>query len=213
MAVLATGCGGSSKPTPTSSSIPPFSLSAVVCPPGPANHTAVANPPRHFSHPPRQVIAPSKGYCAYVMTTAGLISVRLRPEFAPNTVNNFVYLAEQGFYDGLSFYRVCPDASDPACPAQAPIAVAGDPTGTGSGGPGYTLPAEPVVGQYLLGAVAMYSSDPKSIGSQFFLSKGDGRSLPRTYVLFGQVTDGIVPLVALKKANTILWIDIEPTSP
>ena len=121
------------------------------------------------------------GYCAYIATSRGVISVRLRPEYGPKAVNDFVYLASHGFYDGLTFYQVCPDA---AGPAMASIAIAGDSTGTGTGGPGYTVKADAVVGKYLYGAVAMYS-DSSTIGSQFFVSTGANSSLARKYDIFG----------------------------
>ncbi len=142
-----------------------------------------------------------------------MISVRLRPEFAPHAVNDFVYLAQRGFYDGLTFYAVCPAASGPPCPVAAPVALAGDPTGTGSGGPGYRAVADPVVGDYLFGAVAMYGTDATSIGSQFFVSKGDSSTLARKYDIFGQVTDGLPALTELQKGDMIVWVAVVPTAP
>ncbi len=211
-ALMATGCstGGPATPVSTPS---PHSLSAAICPPAPNSHQPITNPTRHFSAPPGQVLDSKRGYCAYIATARGVVSVRLRPEIAPKAVNNFVFLATHGFYDGLPFYRVCPDAGNPACPSQAPIAVTGSPDGSSAGGPGYALPAEPVTGEYLLGTMAMYGSDPKTIGSQFAISLGDGRSLPHTYVIFGQATDGFTALVGLKKGDTVLWVDIESTEP
>jgi peptidylprolyl isomerase len=206
-------CASSSSPaTPTARPTLRAIQSAVVCPTAPI-HTAVVNPPRHFTSPPGAVISASSGYCAYVATAAGVISMRLRPEFAPNTVNDFVYLAQRGFYDGLSFFEVCPDPADQKCPGSAPIALAGDPTHSGSGGPGYSIAAEPVIGEYLLGAVAMYGDDPTRTGSEFFISKGDSRSLPNRYVIFGQITDGIPALASLRKGAEVLWIAVEATGP
>jgi cyclophilin family peptidyl-prolyl cis-trans isomerase len=139
--------------------------------------------------------------------------VRLRPEYAPRAVSDFIYLAQHGFYDGLTFDQVCPATVGVACPTAAPIALAGDPTGTGTGGPGYSVPSDPVVGNYLFGAVAMYGTSASRIGSQFFISKGDSSSIARKYDIFGQVTDGIPALAALQKGSTILWIAIEITAP
>jgi cyclophilin family peptidyl-prolyl cis-trans isomerase len=173
----------------------------------------VTNPSRTFNAAPAHVIARSVGYCAYIATSRGILSVRLRPEYAPNAVNDFVFLAERGFYDGLAFYQVCPDATGSPCPAKATAAVTGDPTATGTGGPGYTVESDPVIGQYLFGAVAMYSSDPRSIGSQFFVSQGDSTGVARTYDIFGQVTDGIPALAVLQKGDRILWVAIESTAP
>ena len=185
---------------------------AVTCP-APAGHTAVASPPRHFAQTPRLALGRNVGYCAYIDTTGGIISVRLRPEYAPRAVSDFIYLAQHGFYDGLTFDQVCPATVGVACPTAAPIALAGDPTGTGTGGPGYSVPSDPVVGNYLFGAVAMYGTSASRIGSQFFISKGDSSSIARKYDIFGQVTDGIPALAALQKGSTILWIAIEITAP
>jgi cyclophilin family peptidyl-prolyl cis-trans isomerase len=184
----------------------------VTCPAPPA-HTAVIDPSRTFSVAPRTVIKHNVGYCAYIDTSHGIISVRLRPEFAPKAVNDFVFLAEHGFYDGLSVYQVCPDTTGPVCPAQASLAIAGDPTSTGTGGPGYSLASDPVVGEYLFGAVAMYGGNPAAIGSQFFMSRGDSRGVGRKYDIFGQVTDGIPALAELRKGDTIIWIAIAVTPP
>lgn len=205
----ATGCSstGPSPPAPTLPSV----QSAVVCP-APPRHAPVANPLRHFSAAPSHVIASGIGYCAYISTSAGIASIRLRPEHAPNAVNDFVFLAQQGFYDGLSVTDVCPDPADTRCPPTAPITVAGDPTGTGGGGPGYDVPADAVVGAYLFGSVAMFGPNPSSLGSQFFISRGDSRSLPPIYDIFGQLTDGIPALAALQRGATIAWVAIEPTS-
>ena len=186
--------------------------SAVTCPAPPA-HRVVTNPSRMFKTSPARFIARNVGYCAYIATSRGILSVRLRPEYAPNAVNDFVFLAEHGFYDGLAFYQVCPAATGSPCPVKATAAVAGDPTATGTGGPGYTVKSDPVIGQYLFGAVAMYGGDPRTIGSQFFVSKGDSNGMARKYDIFGQVTDGIPALAVLQKGDRILWVAIESTAP
>ena len=137
-----------------------------------------------------------KGYCAYLVTAQGTVAIRLRPAAAPRTVNNFIYLARQGYFDGATIARACPDPADPGCFGNL-AEVAAD------SGPGYTLGREAVRGQYLLGAVAMSSDGEASSGGRFFISTGDNRSLPHTYNLFGQVTDGIELLPALKKGLVI----------
>jgi cyclophilin family peptidyl-prolyl cis-trans isomerase len=159
------------------------------------------------------VIVHNVGYCAYVDTSRGIISIRLRPEYAPTAVNDFVYLAQHGFYDGLTFYQTCPDATGAPCPAHAAAAVAGDPTATGAGGPGFTVKADAVVGEYLFGAVAMLSANPSLIGSQFFVSTGDSTGLARQYDIFGQVTDGLPALAELQKGDKIVWVAILATAP
>ena len=114
-------------------------------------------------------------------TTKGKIEFELYVDKAPITVSNFVYLAEQGYYDGLKFHRVVPDF----------VIQGGDPTGTGSGGPGYKFKDEPVVGEYKAGTVAMANSGPDTNGSQFFICLEDQPGLPKNYSLFGQVTAGM----------------------
>ena len=102
----------------------------------------------------------------------------LDPQLAPNTVNNFVGLARQGFYDGLTFHRVVPEF----------VIQGGDPEGSGRGGPGYKFADEPVQGEYTLGAVAMANAGPDTNGSQFFICIDDcTRKLTKNYNLFGYV--------------------------
>jgi peptidyl-prolyl cis-trans isomerase B (cyclophilin B) len=186
--------------------------SAVTCP-APSAHTAVTSPPRHFAAAPRLTLQHNVGYCAYINTSAGILTVRLRPEYAPRAVTQFVDLAEHGFYDGLTVYQTCPATGGPACGVSAPVALAGDPTATGSGGPGYSVASDRVVGDYLFGAVAMYAPNPARIGSQFFISRGDSRSIARKYDIFGQVTAGFPALTALRKGTAIIWVAIAVTAP
>ena len=153
------------------------------------------------------------GYCAYIATSAGVVSVRLRPEYAPNAVNDFVFLVQHGFYDGLTFSQKCPATTGPACPAGITGLIAGDPGTTGAGGPGFSVKADPVIGQYLFGAVAMDGSSASTVGSRFFISTGDSSKVARDYDIFGQVTDGIPALASLQKGATILWITVVPTAP
>ncbi len=124
----------------------------------------------------------AKVYRATVTTSRGTIVMDLDPEFAPNTVNNFVGLARQGYYDGLTFHRVVPEF----------VVQGGCPEGTGTGGPGYKFEDEPVQGSYTLGAVAMANSGPHTNGSQFFICIDDCRNkLSPDYNLFGHVVEGI----------------------
>lgn len=206
------GCSSSSGASTGNSPRPHQSLppnTVITCPDPPSVHQAVANPLRHESKPPSNILEANRGYCAYINTTVGLFSIRLRVDSEPKTVNNFVFLAGHGFYDGLTFFGSCPEPTNGAC-TQA-LAVAGDPSGDGSGGPGYNLPSEPIVGDYLLGAVAMADAGSSISGSQFFISKGDNRALPRRYSLFGQVTGGIVGLARLEPGVRILWVAITAT--
>jgi len=121
-------------------------------------------------------------YQVTIETDRGPIVMELDPRMAPNTVNHFVCLARDGFYDGLTFHRVVPEF----------VIQGGDPEGTGRGGPGYRWDDEPVKGEYTLGAVAMANAGPDTNGSQFFICIDDcQRKLQKAYNLFGYVIDGI----------------------
>jgi len=121
-------------------------------------------------------------YRVTVATDRGNIVMDLDHALAPNTVNNFVGLARQGFYDGLTFHRVVPDF----------VIQGGCPEGTGRGGPGYKFRDEPVQGEYTLGAVAMANAGPNTNGSQFFITIDDcTRKLSKDYNLFGYVVEGM----------------------
>ncbi|MBE3558480.1 MAG: peptidylprolyl isomerase [Ktedonobacteraceae bacterium] len=131
-----------------------------------------------------------KTYCAGINTNRGLIVVELDPKLAPNTVNNFVFLAQKHFYDGLVFHRVINDGNG------IHIIQTGDPNGKdpakrGSGGPGYKFNDEPVKGDYTAGTVAMANSGPNTNGSQFFINTADNKSLPKQYTIFGHVVKGL----------------------
>jgi cyclophilin family peptidyl-prolyl cis-trans isomerase len=132
-------------------------------------------------------------YQVVIGTPRGDITMELDPKLAPNTVNNFVTLAKQGYYDGLTFHRVEPGF----------VIQGGCPEGSGRGGPGYRFADEPVRGEYELGAVAMANAGPDTNGSQFFICTADlqGR-LPKQYNLFGYVVDGMDAVLAIKKGDT-----------
>jgi cyclophilin family peptidyl-prolyl cis-trans isomerase len=138
---------------------------------------------------PAMAIDTTKTYTATVVTTAGTFDIALDAKTAPTTVNSFVFLANKGYYHCVIFHRVIPQFMDQT----------GDPTGTGSGGPGYTIADENPpkaanpADQYPLGSVAMANTgSPNSGGSQFFVVAGpQGESLPNTYALFGSVTSGM----------------------
>ncbi len=133
-------------------------------------------------NPPEMQISEEALYEVTIDTDKGQIVMELDPALAPATVNNFVSLARDGYYDGLTFHRVVPSF----------VIQGGDPTGTGSGGPGYQFPDEPVKGEYSDGAVAMANSGPNTNGSQFFICIDDCRSkLTPDYNLFGHVTEGL----------------------
>ena len=140
-----------------------------------------------YSKPPVMTINTNKIYCAGINTNRGLIVVELDPKLAPLTVNNFVFLAQNQFYDGLKFHRVVPGF----------VAQTGDPLGTGAGGPGYKFKDEPVKGKYTVGCLAMANSGVNTNGSQFFICTADDtKTLQPLYNLFGHVVQGMN--VALK---------------
>lgn len=124
------------------------------------------------------VIDPKRSYSATLHTTLGDIRVQLLPADAPKTVNNFVFLARDHFYDNVKFHRII----------KGFMVQTGDPTGTGAGGPGYRFDDEPVTRDYLRGTVAMANAGPNTNGSQFFIMHSD-YPLPRSYTIFGKVQD------------------------
>lgn len=131
---------------------------------------------------PEFTIDVSTIYRTTITLDAGTIVMDLDPALAPQTVNNFVGLARQGYYDGLTFHRVVPDF----------VIQGGCPNGSGTGGPGYKFRDEPVTGEYTLGAVAMANAGPNTNGSQFFICIDDcTRKLAKSYNLFGYVTSGM----------------------
>ena len=147
---------------------------------------------REFSAAPRLCIDPAKSYVADVDTTQGRFSVRLYADRAPGTVNNFVSLARWKYFDGTKCHRVIEDF----------VVQCGDPTATGTGGPGYQFADElPAAGEYKIGSLAMANSGANTNGSQFFIITGaNGESLPPNYSLFGEVVSGLDTAVAAMAA-------------
>lgn len=136
-----------------------------------------------FSAPPPMTIDPARRYEATILTPRGEIVIELLPEIAPQTVNNFVFLARNNFYNGLTWHRVLPNF----------MAQGGDPLGDGTGGPGYSIPAEftDKLAFDQPGIVAMArSADPDSAGSQFFITTGPADWLNGQYTIFGRVIEG-----------------------
>jgi cyclophilin family peptidyl-prolyl cis-trans isomerase len=200
-AALLAGCDSPGHPSPAATQPSPGSAFST-CPSAPA-HTPAASPKRDFKAAPAMSIDVKKGYCAYLSFDAGVVAIRLRPASAPKTVNNFVFLVRQGFYDGLSVTSACPDPAAPTCKGQ--LAEMGDPPSLGLNAFGYRLPRESAPGNYLFGAVAMSPDGDGASPSRFIISNGDSRALPHTYSLFGQVTDGLPTLAALQKGAKIVW--------
>ena len=167
-----------------------FVYGTTECPPveGAATQT------QEFGDSFAQCIDPTKTYTAVVTTNMGTYSAVLDAAKAPGTVNNFVSLARNKYFDGTTCHRAIPGF----------MIQCGDPTATGSGGPGYKFADElPDSGEYKIGSLAMANSGPNTNGSQFFVISGDqGVSLPPNYTLFGQVTEGLdTTVVALDAAG------------
>jgi peptidyl-prolyl cis-trans isomerase B (cyclophilin B) len=150
--------------------------------------------------PPEQQIDESKLYRVTITTDRGVIVADLDPSLAPKTVNNFVGLARQGFYDGLTFHRVVPDF----------VIQGGCPEGSGRGGPGYKFEDEKVKSEYTLGALAMANSGKNTNGSQFFICIDDcTRKLDKAYNLFGHVTSGIDVAQATTQGDVMKSVVVE----
>jgi peptidylprolyl isomerase len=138
---------------------------------------------QRFDGPPPMCIDPEKRYTAEMVTSKGTMVIALDPAAAPKTVNSFVFLSRYHYYEGIVFHRVIPGF----------VLQGGDPTGTGTGGPGYKFEDElPPPGRYELGSLAMANAGPNTNGSQFFVISGkDGMRLPPQYSLFGKVVSGL----------------------
>jgi len=149
---------------------------------------------------PEYQIDGSKIYRTTITTNRGTIVMDLDPQLASNTVNNFVGLARQGYYDGLTFHRVVPEF----------VIQGGCPEGSGRGGPGYQFRDEPVSGEYTLGAVAMANAGPNTNGSQFFITIDDcTRKLTKDYNLFGYVVEGMDVAQATQVGDVMQTVVVE----
>lgn len=139
-------------------------------------------PAMQWKTPPEMQIDPKKKYFATVETDRGNFEIELFPQKAPKTVNSFVFLARQGFFDGVTFHRVL----------EGFMAQGGDPTGTGSGGPGYQFVNEDSDLKFdKAGVVAMANAGRDTNGSQFFITFGPTPHLNGGYTIFGQVISGM----------------------
>lgn len=140
---------------------------------------------------------------ARIVTNKGTIVFTLDDAQSPLAVSSFVFLAEQGYFDGLSWHRVIPDF----------VIQGGDPTGTGSGGPGYQFADEKVTGEYLEGTVAMANAGANTNGSQFFITNADDtQKLTKSYSIFGHVTSGLDVVKNIVQGDTMDKVTIEPAS-
>ena len=158
---------------------------------------------QRFDGSPPMIIDPQKRYTADLATSRGTMTIALDPVAAPKTVNNFVFLARWHYYDGIVFHRIIPGF----------VVQGGDPTGTGSGGPGYRFADElPAPGRYEIGSFAMANAGPNTNGSQFFIVSGpDGVSLPPSYSLFGKVVNGLEVVSAIEATGSRSGAPSDPT--
>jgi cyclophilin family peptidyl-prolyl cis-trans isomerase len=154
-----------------------------------ASGTGAGPARKQYSAPPAMVIDPSKHYTATINTTKGTMKAELYANEAPITVNNFVVLSRDGFYNGIKFHRII----------KGFMVQTGDPRGDGTGGPGYEFKDEPVKRDYTRGTLAMANAGPNTNGSQFFIVQTD-YPLPKQYTIFGKLTKGLETLDAI--ANT-----------
>jgi cyclophilin family peptidyl-prolyl cis-trans isomerase len=159
---------------------------------------------RQYTNPPEMRIDPAQTYTATLETNRGDIQVEFYPQDAPETVNNFVCLAQDGFYDGTPFHRI----------VSGFVIQGGDPTGTGAGGPGYRFDDEPVTRDYERGTLAMANAGPNTNGSQFFIVLDDLRGkLPKNYTIFGKVTGGLDVVDAIAQTPTTVGRSGEKSTP
>jgi peptidyl-prolyl cis-trans isomerase B (cyclophilin B) len=187
LVLVLAGRGGKSAASPTHRPTPSASATttpqAVAC--DGTKPPAASVKKKSYPKPPPMTIDLSKTYTATLRTSCGTIAFQLDPRQSPKTVNSLVFLARQKFYDGLTFHRLSKDF----------VIQGGDPTGSGSGGPGYsTVDAPPNDAKYPVGTVAMAKAGNEpagTAGSQFFIVTGSGgSSLTPDYAIVGQVTSG-----------------------
>jgi cyclophilin family peptidyl-prolyl cis-trans isomerase len=155
-----------------------------------------------YSAPPATQIDPAKLYLVTIKTGRGSIGLCLQPKLAPNTVNNFVVLARNHFFDGLTFHRV----------ETGFVIQGGDPAGNGTGGPGYKFADEPVQGNYTVGEVAMANAGADTNGSQFFVCTADDTSLPKKYSLFGNVNTGMDVVLKIQVGDVMQSVTVQEQS-
>lgn len=155
---------------------------------------------KQWSAPPPMTIDPKKTYRATIQTDRGDIELELYPQHAPKTVNNFVFLARKGFYDGVTFHRVIDDF----------VIQGGDPTGTGRGGPGYRFEDE-VKGNPLrheTGVISMANAGPNTNGSQFFITHSSQPHLDGRHTVFGKVVSGMDVVNAIRQGDKMIKVVI-----
>ena len=174
----------SATPAPSPSATPSAAASASATPSSTASATPTPDPSiqRTYSAAPQMTIDPNKKYTAVIkLQKGGEVRIDLMPKDAPQSVNNFVFLAKNRFYDGLTFHRVLPGF----------VAQGGDPQGSGFGGPGYTLPPDKNAIPFDTGVISMAKSSAGVSGSQFFITLAPTPNLQGDFSVFGKVTSGM----------------------
>ena len=156
---------------------------------------------KQWNSPPEMQIDPKKTYQATIETNRGTIELELYAQYAPQTVNNFVFLAQEGYYDGVSFHRVIDDF----------MVQGGDPTGTGRGGPGYTFKDEvkdnPL--KHETSVISMANAGPNTNGSQFFITHSPQPHLNGRHTVFGKVTSGQDVVGAIRQGDTMTGVTVQ----
>jgi peptidyl-prolyl cis-trans isomerase B (cyclophilin B) len=158
-------------------------------------------PKKTYSAYPPMVIDQNKQYTAVIETKKGKLTIELFAKDVPKTVNNFVFLARDGFYDGVTFHRVI----------KTPVpfmAQGGDPTGTGMGGPGYKFADEFTSHKHVTGALSMANSGANTNGSQFFICYAPQSHLDGKHSVFGQLTEGMDVLLKLENGDVMQKVTI-----
>jgi peptidyl-prolyl cis-trans isomerase B (cyclophilin B) len=158
-------------------------------------------PAKQWNNPPEMQIDTKKNYRVNMETNRGTIVLEMYPQYAPKTVNNFVFLASQGFYDGVSFHRVISDF----------VIQGGDPTGSGRGGPGYRF-ADEFAGNPLkheTGVISMANAGPGTNGSQFFITHSPQPHLDGRHTVFGKVVEGQDVVDAIKVGDVMTAVTAE----
>ena len=155
--------------------------------------------PKTYSSPPPMTIDTTKQYTATIETEKGDLVLELFASDVPVTVNNFVFLAREGFYDGLTFHRVVADF----------VVQGGDPAGDGTGGPGYQFDDEITEHTHVAGALSMANSGANTNGSQFFITYTPQHHLDGHHSVFGQLVEGMDVLESIEQGDVMIRITIE----
>jgi cyclophilin family peptidyl-prolyl cis-trans isomerase len=182
--LVLSACGSSSESTPTPTPPPTTTISPTPTakPISTVTPTPTSTKIMQWNSAPAMSIDQNKQYVATMKTNYGDIVLQLFPKDAPLAVNNFIFLARQGYYNGVKFHRV----------VKGFMIQSGDPTGTGSGTPGYSFADEKITRDYLAGTLAMANAGPNTNGSQFFICLVDCRNiLAKNYTIFGIVSGGM----------------------